>query len=185
MNRHFNSRRLVLSSLAMAFISLGCIDAKMMENQNPPPKEPAAAPNVAAPAPQANAAPAANPLPQDNTKLVDLKQAMADNPALIITENRINAGDPVSAAAQGYFAISSQANLLNLKHQVDIMKAINDGRTPSFAEFSDLLRQANVQLKGLYRWQVYAYDESTGEIVILEDHEYKKREYEKGGLKLD
>jgi len=164
----------------------GCIDPSMLKS-----KEAAKTADEAAPAAGANAeapagAPGAAPgLPKDNTKLVDKKQALAENPALIVTTNRINASDPVSAAAQGYFAIGSQAQLLNLKHQVDILKADNNNKPPSFAQFNDLLQQNGVKLAGLYRWQVYAYDDEAGDIVILEDHAMKKAEYEKGGLKLE
>lgn len=171
-------------SLLMFLLGWGCIDPSMLKPKETAKKADDAAAPAANPAAVA-AAPAAPGLPKDNTKLVDKKQALAENPALIVTTNRINASDPVSAAAQGYFAIGSQAQLLNLKHQIDILKADNNNKPPSFAQFNDLLTQNNVKLAGLYRWQVYAYDDEAGDIVILEDHAMKKAEYEKGGLKLD
>lgn len=180
------TRGLVLGAV-LSLPLAGCIDASMMEPQAKETKKEASPPaeNAAAPAPAPAAAPAAAGLPMDNTKLVDKKAALDANPALIETTNRINATDPLSAAGQGYFAIGSQAQLLNLKHQVDILKADNDNKPPTFAQFDQLLRENNVKLKGIYRWQVYAYDDQAGDIVILEDHAMKKAEYEKGGLKLD
>jgi len=183
---HMTATQTGLATIMLAFSLAGCIDPSMMNQKGEASKEEAAQPAAAPPAPAGPAgAPAAPAMPKDNTKIVDKKQALQENPALIETTNRINAGDPVSAAAQGYFAIGSQAQMLNLKHQIDILKADNDNKPPSFAQFDDLLRQNNVQLKGLYRWQVYAYDDQAGDIVILEDHAMKKAEYEKGGLKLD
>jgi len=180
-------RLLTATTLFCSLLGLGagCIDPSMLKSKETAQQaeEGAAAGQAAAPADAGGAA--APGLPKDNTKLVDKKQALTENPALIVTTNRINATDPVSAAAQGYFAIGSQAQLLNLKHQIDILKADNDNKPPSFAQFNDLLVQNNVKLAGLYRWQVYAYDDEAGDIVILEDHAMKKAEYEKGGLKLD
>jgi len=180
-------RPVLFGVVACALLQAGCIDPSMLKPTGTAEKTDDAG---GAPAGEAAAAPEGAPaaapgLPKDNTKLVDKKQALAENPALIVTTNRINATDPVSAAAQGYFAIGSQAQLLNLKHQIDILKADNNNKPPSFAQFNDLLKQNNVKLQGLYRWQVYAYDDEAGDIVILEDHAMKKAEYEKGGLKLD
>lgn len=120
----------------------------------------------------------------DNTKIVDRKKAMAENPGWVVTENRINAMDPVSAAAQAYYAVPARAQMLNMKHQIDIIKA-DTGRQPTFEEFSKLLSENQVKLKGIYRWQVYAYDDENGDIVILENRDMKRAEYEKAGLKLD
>jgi len=114
-------------------------------------------------------------------KLVDKNKAMAENPKLVIGENKINAMDPISGAAQAYFSVGSRAHLLTLKHSVDLHKAQYD-KNPTFDEFNTLIKQANVDLKGLYPWQVYAYDDQTGEIVILEDHEEKVRRHEEAGI---
>jgi len=186
--QHVSQVATLFSAVLVSTFLTGCIDPSMIA-----PKEAAKTEEPAPLAPAANAAPAAAPGPaageaglaKDNTKLVDKKQALAENPNLIVTTNRIDASDPVSAAAQSYFAIGSRAQLYNLKHQIDILKADNNNKPPSFAQFNDLLRQNNVKLAGLYRWQIYAYDDETGDIVILEDHAMKKAEYEKGGLKLD
>ncbi|WP_437224753.1 hypothetical protein SH661x_003768 [Planctomicrobium sp. SH661] len=172
--------------LMTAAFMAGCIDPSMLESKKTAKTDEAAAPGAPAAAPAApNPGGGAASLPMDNTKLVDKKAALAANPALIETQNRINASDPVSAAAQGYFAIGSKAQMLNLQNQINVIKADNNNKPPSFAQFEDLLRQNGVQLKGIYRWQVYAYDDEKGDIVILEDHAMKKAEYEKGGLKLD
>lgn len=139
------------------------------------------APAAENPAP---AAPAAPSFPQDNTKIVDKNKILAENPGLIETENKINAADPLTAASQSYFTIGSRAQVMALKHSIDLHKAQFE-KPPTFAEFETMLRQAGVALKGLYRWQVYAYDERTGEISILEDREMKKRLYEEQGLKVE
>lgn len=149
---------------------------------------PQPAPNVqGAPAENApDAAPAPNQpqgFSQLEWKLVDKRKALEENPALIETENHTNASDPFSAAAQSYFTIGSQANILNFRHNLDILKAAED-RNPTFEEFNTMFKQANVQLKGVYPWQVYAYDDQEGTICILEDRAEKERLYKAQGLEL-
>lgn len=142
--------------------------------QNAPPGQ-AAAPAAAAPQPGFS---------QLEWKLVDKRKALADNPALIEVENKINAGDPLTAASQSYFNLGSRANILNFQHNLQIWEAA-EGRKPTFDEFNTMFKQANADLKGLYPWQVYAYDDQDGSICVLEDHAEKKRLYEAQGLKLE
>lgn len=135
----------------------------------------------------AQAAPAAAPQPgfsQLEWKLVDKRKALAENPALIEVENKINASDPLSAASQAYFNLGSRANILNFQHNLQIWEAA-EGRKPTFDEFNSMFKEAHAELKGLYPWQVYAYDDQDGSICVLEDHAEKKRLYEAQGLKLE
>jgi hypothetical protein len=151
------------------------------------PEKPAAAPQAAQaqPAPaQVAAEPQQPPRPANflkrEAKLVDMNKALAENDKLVEVENRISANNYVSALSQSYFALGSRVQVLNLKHQIDIMYNV-DERYPSFQEFSDLLRQSGVKLGQLYEWQMYAYDDKTGEIGILEDRALKKQKYEASG----
>ena len=98
--------------------------------------------------------------------LVDWEQAVAENPNLEVTVNRINAGDPLSALGQAPF-VASQAVTSALQHQVDLMEA-EKGRKPTFAELDEAMKNTGMT-KGLKPWQVYAYNESTGEIAVLTD----------------
>jgi len=131
------------------------------------------------------AAPEAPPQPQGFSqlewKLVDKQKALEENPKLVETENKNNASDPFSAAAQSYFTIGSKAHVLALQRNIDIHKAQYD-RNPTFDEFNTMIKQAHVDLKGLYPWQVYAYDSKTGQISILEDREEKARLHKEAGL---
>ena len=117
-------------------------------------------------------------------QVVDKQVAMAENPNLRETENEIDAMDPVSAASQSYFALGSRIHLLNFKHQVDIMRELND-RYPTFEEFSEMMRTHDVEFKGLKPWQMYAYDSSDGTVCILEDLDVKRARHEAAGLEYD
>lgn len=168
-------------TLLLGILFSGCVDPSMLKKKEQAETAPAPAP---APQPQVEAAPAAPTFPQDSSKLVDKKKALAENPGLVETENRVNTMDPLLAVSQSMFAIGSKAEVLALQHNIDIHKAQYD-KPPTFQEFEEMIRSARVQFKGLYRWQVYAYDDSTGEICILEDKAMKKKLYEEQGLKAE
>ncbi len=153
-------KRFLIAVVALLFV--GCAKAKTEE---------------AAPAAQANPAPvvpkAAEPDKPVNFKkrvapLVDKKAAMAENPNLVETKNKITAQNYLSAVAQGYFSGVSQIHLIQLQSTVNTMRELED-RWPTLEEFQKLLNDAGVKLGGLYPHQVYAYDSETGEITILED----------------
>lgn len=108
--------------------------------------------------------------PQRPADLVDKAAAMAANPNLVEVENHVNASDPWSAAADAYFSAASRVHILNLKHELDLMRNLDENyEFPSFEEFKEVLERSNVDLKGLRANQVYAYDQATGSICILED----------------
>jgi hypothetical protein len=169
------------SSLAVLAVALmvGCNKpAEKTESVPLPPQVPAAA----------QAAPAQEPphqsiLEKMTTKIVDKQKALAENPKLVSLEkNELGELNPLNYATKAYFAGVSTATVAALQHEIDLTKAMNDDKYPTFEEFEQMLKRNNVKLQGLYRWQVYAYDDKTGAISILEDREFKKSEHEKAGL---
>ncbi len=169
------------SSVMLTLVVMGC--------GKPPVDKPetAAEPVEANPAPaQPQAAAEEKPVKPTHflkrvAELVDKRKAMEENPDLVeLDRNRITAGNYLSAVGQGYFAAASRVQLLNLQNAVQQLHALND-RYPTFEEFRDLLKQTGVKLGNLYEYQMYAYDDETGEISILEDRAYKKRIYEAAG----
>ena len=107
-------------------------------------------------------------VPDIEARIVDKQKAMEERPHLVEVTNKITASDPLFAPLQGMFAVGSKAEILAFTHTIQVHKAAND-KFPTFDEFMDYYRQANVQLKGIKPYQVYAYDETDGTIVILED----------------
>lgn len=134
----------------------------------------------AAPPEQAAQKPENVPITKREARLVDKQKALAENPDLIEVENKINASDPLTAVAQSYFTLGSRAHVAAMQHNLRIQKEI-DGRWPTFEEFQQSLKQNNVKLSGLYAYQMYAYDQTTGGLTILEDRAEKKRIYEEAG----
>ena len=171
-------------AVALLCITSGCFDwAGMMAKKESTAEEaPPAAAQPAAPGGDAAAA-GVDPnapvkvdqmIPADAVRIVDRKQAMIDRPQLFETKNSITASDPIFAPAQGLRAVGSQAEMLAFTHTIQIHQAQYD-KYPTYAEFMDYYKQANVKLKGLKPWQVYAYDEETGTITLLEDPDEKVR----------
>ena len=118
-------------------------------------------------------------------RFVDREVALKENPNLVDTKNRITASDPLSTAGQGLFAATSQLSVLTMQHNIDIMKAVED-RNPTFAEMDKMLKDNNIEMTGLYPYQVYAYDAKTGTICVMEDPVEKERiRKEQGGLLAD
>ena len=115
-----------------------------------------------------------NAIARMHSRFVDRKKAVAENPNLVETTNRITASDPLSTAGQGFFAATSQLSVMTIQHNIEIMKVIED-RNPTFEEMDKMLKDNHIELKGLYSYQVYAYDAQTAIICVMEDPVEKER----------
>ena len=158
----------LITTLALLFILSGCGELKSEK----------------APAPVAQAKPAPVEPPAENpnkpvhfkkreAKLVNTKDAMAANPDLVETRNRINATNYLTAVAQGYFAAASQIQMIQLEHTVKHMQAMDD-RWPTLEEFQKILDDNGIKLSHLYPYQMYGYNPETGDLTILEDKAQKE-----------
>jgi hypothetical protein len=178
-------QRLLIAAVFTA--SCGCLDSSAFQSRKPDaaaPAPPQAAPPVQQPAaaPVAAAPQGADAIPDMEAQIVDKQQALAENPSLVETSNRMNTTDPIMAISGAYFSAASRAETMAFQHNIEIWKAANDDRYPSYTEFMDMYRSFRVKFKGLKPWQVYAYDQSDGTICILEDRAEKKRRYEAAGI---
>lgn len=137
------------------------------------------------PAPQA--APAAQPkddsgiLGKVTAEIVDAKQALAENPNLVVLETSNLGSDPLTQGANAVVYVPSRILMLNMQNTLKQFRALND-RWPNYAEFMDIVKQNNIQFNMLKRWQMYGYDSDKGEMMILQDEAAKKERYEKAGL---
>ena len=201
-------RRLWVCLVAVGLF--GCDDFdKAMDG---PPREKLAAPggmatggdisdvaNAGRPAPAADPQPAANPVAapeqppaQPNPSIigrttrtiVDLAEAKK-NPKIVEIDNKVTGSDPLTASFSAYVSATSRATALNFKHQMDILKATNDDKYPTFKEAEKLMKQLNLELTALPAYQMYGYDAKTGGIVVLEDKAEKIRLYKLNNIPLD
>jgi hypothetical protein len=172
----------IIAALLLCTAS-GCFDWSSLAVRNKEKKaDDAAPPEAAQPAqpvaPGGQAAVAAavpnNGPPDMDARIVDKKKALQERPQLFETKNSITASDPIFAPAQGLRAVGSKAEMLAFQNTINIHKATND-KYPTYDEFMDYYKQAHVELKGLRPWQVYAYDEETGTVTLMEDPQEKER----------
>lgn len=149
-----------------------------------------AAPAGAAPVAQAPVAnPAVNAPANDNKgiigktdgRVVDVKQAMAENPNLKVVENKTGGDDPLTFAASAYVSARSQASVLGFQAWLKQHKIVEE-RNPTYAEFMQAMKDNRVEFTALYPWQMYGYDSQAGTIVILEDGVMKAERYKAAGV---
>ena len=146
--------------------------------------QPVAAPDANAPA-AAPAQPTAAVIGKTTKTLVDLAEAKK-NPKIVEIENKVTGSDPLTVTFNAYVSITSRASVLNFKHQMDILKATNDDKYPTFKEAQKLMKQLNIDLAAtLPPYQLYAYDAKTGGIVVVEDKAEKIRLFKLNSIPLE
>jgi hypothetical protein len=101
-------------------------------------------------------------------QVYNLPEIMKLRPDLRIM-SRSKTGSFVTTA---YYAPASRASALAFKHNMDIWKAAND-RYPTYKEYITQTKQFDLKMAKLPPWQVWAYDERTGELKVLEDPKKK------------
>lgn len=122
-------------------------------------------------------------IPKAPARIVDSANALKD-PNIVVADQKIRGNDPLSQAASAYVTVRSRAKVLNLKHAVDLQKALN-GKQPTVEEFVQLLKEHGVEFNPLRPFQMYGYDGKTGAITILENTKEKAAHYKKAGIPID
>lgn len=132
-----------------------------------PPGAPAAAPAAQPAAPQQSVF-------KREVPLVDRNKYLAEHPDAIEKDrNEIHATGYLQAVSQGYFAAASTATIANFEHDLELQKELNGGKWPSFEKYKEILDTHGVKLQGLRLNQVYAYDDQTGQMSVIELPEEK------------
>ena len=109
-------------------------------------------------------------------KVVNYDVEVRKNPKLRIVQLRIDTSDPFSAYGTSYFTIGSRISMLNFKNQIKIAAALSpNGRYPTYKQYVDLKNKLRVELVKLPGYQMYAYQEKKGKLVILEDPDLKAK----------
>lgn len=116
-----------------------------------------------------------NLLKRKTSLVVDKKAAMEKYPHLVEVENTVNTDSYLGAVSSAYIAASSKANIAAFQHNLNIARELNDGNNLPFDEVQTYIKQMNIQFNDLPYYQMYAYDETSGKFVILEDPLEKQR----------
>lgn len=99
---------------------------------------------------------------------VDMEKAMEENPDLVVSDNKINATGPITAALEARVTVASRVALIQMQHELDLQFAMNE-KYPSFEELQAMIKKYNIEFQDLPPHKSYAYNSSTGKFVILED----------------
>lgn len=161
-------------------INVGCKPAL----QGPPKADPAALqekPAAPEPPPVTPEPPKQNLLKRTTNLVVDKAKAMAENPNLEATENKVSGNDPLTISASAYISISSKANTIAFQHNIDLLKAA-EGRNPTFDEITEFIKVNQMQFNALPDYQWYGYDQESGTFMVLQDPVLKKKLREEAGL---
>lgn len=153
--------------------------AAPVEGNDQPPSNPGPPVGVAAQQPPKQA-----PFGTSKAKLVDYATAIK-NPKVVKANTKVDANDPLTASYQSYFSIGSRATILAFKQNLNIMKELNGGNWPSFAEFEKSAQQSRIDFVPVLPWQMIGYDQSNGSLVLLEDKGDKIQRYKAKGIPLD
>ena len=179
------------SVLAVALL-VGCDKSANKSDTLPADAASPPAGQAAPAAPAHDARPAAAPATESQgshvgrktREILNAKEAVNDPNWKVVT-NEVSGSDPLSVAGSVYNKTASMAGSLGIVQWVNQEKA-TEGKPPTYAALMDFMKQnPSLELPATKEYQTYGYDETTGEIVILEHKERKATRYRELGLPVD
>lgn len=130
---------------------------------------------------QPEAAPDASDSTDNKAPRIVDSQVELQKPKVVKLASGLNA----DAKPKGLLGVGPDVMITMLQSQIRLQRELNGGTNPTFAEFSQSVKQANIQLTVMPAWQMIGYDETTGELCLLEDKGEKIRRYKAKGIPLD
>jgi len=100
--------------------------------------------------------------------VVDYRAAIAQNPNLVIVENKAAGDDPITFAASAYVSARSRVSMFGFEAALKQIKVV-EGRVPTYQEFQNMMKENRIEFTAQYAWRMYAYDQVEGRILVLED----------------
>ena len=76
--------------------------------------------------------------------------------------------------SRAFFSITTRASKLAFERNLQIIKATNGDRWPTYKQYTDSMRQMRMKLSKLPSFAIYAYNDKTGKLLILEDPAARK-----------
>ncbi len=104
---------------------------------------------------------------QTTAQVVDAKEWL-QKPGIEPQNGNIEGVDPFSRTASGYFTLAAQTSTLGLQQAVQHYRALND-RFPPYEEFMRMMQENRIEFTKLRWYEIYAYNEDTGKILVLVD----------------
>ena len=125
------------------------------------------APANPAPEPPSESKPKKGIIHQTTDQVVDAKEWLKKE-GIEAKDGNIEGVDPFSRSASSYFTLAAQTSTLGLKQSVQHYRALND-KWPSYKEFMQMMRDNRIEFAKLRWYEIYAYNEDTGNILVLVD----------------
>ena len=108
------------------------------------------------------------------SKVVNMQKAIAENPKLFPVENKLKYKDPISGPLSAYVSLSSKVNVIAFQHNLNLLRAMKErGEKLTYEEVVQSIKETKMEFNALPDNQTYAYDEKTGQFLILEDPDIK------------
>ncbi|MEX0715977.1 MAG: hypothetical protein WD066_05290 [Planctomycetaceae bacterium] len=125
-------------------------------------------------------------LDKTTREVLDLKQALADNPDYEVLEGDLVQGNnPVTQAATARIGLASEIMSWPIEQFAQFHYA-ERGRFPTHAEVVAWMDEnPGVTLQARREYDKYAYDADTGRIVMIQDTKLKRKIFEAEGIRLD
>ena len=166
------------AAAAMTLLACGCgsgeIDNDFGELSEPEPVEEVAVEEPEPEEEEAKPAKGGNVFARNDRGLVNMREAMEANPKLFKTVNGSGSNNYLVALKDSGFAATSKVQTSYLTYDLRAFQA-EHGRLPTFEEFKARWEATPQNLAGLKPYQMYAYDDETGEIALLEDPDERER----------
>lgn len=117
-------------------------------------------------------------------EVVDVRKVRENPNIRAVGDRKIPIADPISQAGSAYFIAVSKTSTLGLQRSIQLYQATNN-KYPTYDEFMRMMKENRVEFAKLRPYELYGYDEESGEILVLEDTQKKAELYEAVGLDAD
>ena len=104
---------------------------------------------------------------QKTREILNANEATKDS-NFVIVKLDVQGGDPLTQSVSAYEKLAADAGTIPIKKWIKQIKIVEE-HTPTYAELQDWMKKnPGVKLPVLPYKRMYGYDETTGEMVILE-----------------
>jgi len=105
-------------------------------------------------------------------EVVNLQEYLKRPEIQELGNRKIPIADPVTQATSAYMLLAPKAGTLGMQQWVKTFQATNE-RVPTYDEFIAFMKKERIKFPKIRPYELYAYDELTGEISVIEDIEKK------------
>ncbi len=110
--------------------------------------------------------------PTFKAKIVEWPQYGQQHPGVVVVDQKVQGGDPLSIAASAYKNLPDRIMMLNFQNEYKTWELLN-GRDPKPADLEAMLKRHKLELDKQPKNRFYGFDPKSGALVLLEDKSQK------------